>query len=59
MPTTTESGAPEQEIRYHTYVGNAIPWYVRLIWLLFWIFAIGYVVANFLPALQTELLTPP
>lgn len=50
---------PNQELRFHTYVSHVIPWYVRLIWLLFWIFAIGYVVAYFLPAIQQELLTPP
>ncbi len=59
MTMPTESGPPEQELRYHTYVSHVIPWYVRLIWVVFWIFAIGYVVVNFLPALQTELLTPP
>lgn len=57
--SSTSPRAPEQELRYHTYVSHVIPWYVRLIWLVFWIFAIGYVVAYFLPAIQTELLTPP
>ncbi len=57
--STRHTGAPEQELRYHTYVSHVIPWYVRLIWLVFWIFAIGYVVKSFLPAIQTELLTPP
>lgn len=58
-PSSAEAGAVEQELRYHTYVSHVIPWYVRLIWLVFWIFAIGYIIANFLPAIQTELLTPP
>lgn len=58
-PSAAEPPTPEQDLRYHTYVSHVIPWYVRLIWLLFWIFAIGYVVSYFLPALQTELLTPP
>lgn len=55
----TDTGGAEQEMRFHTYTSHVIPWYVRLIWLVFWIFAIGYAVANFLPAIQTELLTPP
>jgi hypothetical protein len=59
MSSTHESGTPEQESRFHTYAGNVIPWYVRLIWLAFWIFAIGYVISNFLPAIQSELLAPP
>jgi uncharacterized membrane protein YagU involved in acid resistance len=59
MSPTPESASAEQESRYHTYASHVIPWYVRVIWLFFWVFAIGYVVAYFLPAIQTELLTPP
>ena len=59
MTTNSEKGSPEQESRFHTYSSHVIPWYVRLIWLFFWIFAIGYVVLYFLPAFQTELLSPP
>jgi len=59
LASSTESGTPEQELRFHTYVSHTIPWYVRVGWLVFWIFAISYVVSNFLPAIQTELLTPP
>ena len=59
MTTNTESGTPEQELQYHTYVSHVIPWYLRLMWLVFWIFAIGYAIKNFLPAIQTELLSPP
>ncbi len=57
--TTTEHANAELEGQNHTYAGHAIPWYVRLIWLAFWVFAISYVVMYLLPALQTELLTPP
>jgi len=53
------SGTPENELQYHTYVSNTIPWYVRLIWVVFWVFAAAYVIQNFLPAIQTELITPP
>lgn len=56
---TRKAATPEQDLRYHTYVSHVIPWYVRLIWVVFWIFAIGYVVNYFLPAVQTELLTHP
>lgn len=59
MSSTPDPSTPEQESRFHTYASHVIPWYVRLIWVLFWIFAIGYVIKNFLPAIQTELLTPP
>jgi hypothetical protein len=47
------------ENRYHTYVGNRIPWYVRMIWLFFWVFAVVYVIKYLFPDLQTEILNPP
>lgn len=59
MIAESKEGAPQQELKFHTYVSHVIPWYVRLMWLVFWIFAIGYAVANFLPAIQRELISPP
>jgi hypothetical protein len=50
---------PEQENVFHHYTGNAIPWFVRGIWILFGIYAIAYVIVWLLPALQNELLSPP
>jgi len=47
------------EHRWHSYVGNRIPWYVRLIWLFYWTFAIYYTIAYLFPALQTEIVSPP
>ena len=47
------------EVRHLTYTSNAIPWFVRLMWVVFWIFAIGYAISFFLPAIQKELVTPP
>jgi hypothetical protein len=49
----------EDDSRYHNYVGHQIPWYVRLIWVVFWCFAAWYVIRLLLPALDTELLSPP
>lgn len=45
----------EAEGRFHNYVGNRIPWYVRLIWIGFWIFAVYYTVTYLFPSLQSEL----
>ena len=56
---TVENPTAEEEHRYHHYTGNRIPWYVRLIWILFWIFAIYYAMAYFLPTMQEELVSPP
>jgi hypothetical protein len=50
-----EENSAEQEARHHDYSGNRIPWYVRLIWLGFWVFAIAYTIRYLLPALQLEL----
>jgi len=47
--------SPEVENRYHNYTSSRIPWYVRLIWLGYWGFAIYYTVIYLFPAIQTEL----
>jgi hypothetical protein len=56
---TVEHTTVEEEQRHHTYHSHVIPWYVRLIWLLFWIFVVYYGVVYFLPAIQNDLLSPP
>lgn len=56
---SSDSSTAESESRHHRYVGNAIPWGVRLIWIGFWIFAIYYTLRYALPALQVELVSPP
>lgn len=57
--TTTDPTAAGAEHRFHHYAGNRIPWYVRLIWLLFWAFAVYYTVQYLFPALSIELTSPP
>ena len=54
-----ERTSTKDEQKFHNYTSNAIPWYVRLLWLLFWAFVIYYTVAYFLPAIQTEMVSPP
>ncbi|MEQ8765597.1 MAG: hypothetical protein RL885_16850 [Planctomycetota bacterium] len=49
----------ESEHRFHSYVGHRIPWYVRLIWLMFWIFAIYYTLVWAIPDIKENFLTPP
>lgn len=46
------------EGRFHTYVGNRIPWYVRLLWVCFWVFAVYYVITYLFPDLQTAIFNP-
>ena len=57
--TTPENTPAEIEHQHHNYVGNAIPWYVRAIWIGFWIFAVAYVIRFLFPALQVELFHKP
>lgn len=45
----------ESDDQYHHYRGNVIPWFVRLMWLGFWVFAITYTIRFLFPAIQTEL----
>ena len=54
-----ESTSASVEHRWHSYVGNRIPWYVRGIWLLFWVYAVYYTIAYLFPALQVEIVSPP
>ena len=56
---SVERANAREEHRFHNYVGNRIPWYVRLIWVGFWVFAIYYAITYFLPDLQTEIANPP
>lgn len=54
-----EHTSAEEEHRFHHYTGNAIPWYVRFIWILFWVFVIYYSIRYFLPMIQIEMQSPP
>ncbi len=51
--------AAELETRMHRYSATEIPWYIHATWVIFWIFVIYYVVTWLIPALQTEIVTPP
>jgi len=54
-----ENTPPDVEHQHHNYVGNAIPWYVRAIWIGFWIFAVTYTIRFLFPAMQLELFHRP
>jgi len=55
VPTTSA----EVEHRWHSYLGSRIPWYVRFIWLMYWVFAVYYTITFLFPALQIEIVSPP
>jgi hypothetical protein len=54
-----EERSAEAEHQEHRYVGSRIPWFVHLLWVLFWVFAVLYTFIYLFPALQKELLSPP
>jgi hypothetical protein len=57
---SSQKDAPvEVEHEFHHYTGNRIPWYVRLIWVGFWCFAVYYAVRYLFPAMQREILQRP
>jgi len=56
---TPDSHSPQAEHRHHAYVTNRIPWYVRVVWIFFWVFAVYYTVAYLFPSLRKELVIPP
>lgn len=49
----------ESEGRFHHYTGSHIPWYVHLLWILFWSFVAYYFVQYLIPTLQVEIQSPP
>lgn len=54
-----DTSSAEAEGRFHNYTGNRIPWYVRLVWVLFWTFAVYYTLQYLFPAMRIELTSPP
>jgi len=59
MAQAPEKTTAEEESTFHSYTGNAIPWFVRLMWIVFWCAAIAYTVVWLFPQIQSELLAPP
>lgn len=44
-----DEGSAQNEGQYHRYVTHHIPWYVRALWICFWVGAIWYVVKFAIP----------
>ncbi len=58
-PQRTQGDSAEKEHTFHHYKGNFIPGAIHLMWVTFWIIAIVYVLSWLVPAMQTELVSPP
>ena len=54
MDTPPDSSV-KSENQYHDYRTNKIPWFVRLLWVLFWIICAIYVARHLIPDLRVEL----
>ena len=39
----------EQDRQYHTYTTHRIPWYIRMMWIAYWIAAVWYVIKYAIP----------
>ena len=52
MSDQVEKTSAADDHAHHHYRSNVIPWYVRLIWIGFWIFAVYYTIAYLFPALR-------
>jgi hypothetical protein len=57
--STPEKDSPEVEHQNHSYIGHHVPWYIHVLWICFWIFAISYAIRFLLPVIQGELRSPP
>lgn len=58
-PSPPDESAAEVEHQFHHYTGNRIPWYVHLVWVLFWVFAVYYGLTYVFPLLRLEMLSRP
>jgi hypothetical protein len=58
-PPPAPPHSPEAEAVNHSYIGHVIPWYVRALWLGFWVLCIWYVLRWLIPALKLEMVSPP
>ncbi|HRX86099.1 MAG TPA: hypothetical protein P5572_13850 [Phycisphaerae bacterium] len=42
--------SPAEENKFHTYTTHRIPWFVRFIWICFWIGLVWYIVRWAIPS---------
>jgi hypothetical protein len=48
--TDLSGPSPEQEGQFHTYTTHRIPWFIRVIWIIFWIGLVWYLVTLAVPS---------
>ncbi len=42
----------EEDGQFHSYTTKRIPWYVRAMWIIFWIGAIWYIIRFLVPSVK-------
>ena len=47
--TEPSETTPQKDKEFHTYQTHRIPWYVRAMWILFWIGLIWYIIKFAIP----------
>jgi len=47
--------SPQQDAEFQTYSTHRIPWYVRVMWVAFWLGLIWYVIKFAIPSAKTFL----
>ena len=45
----SQPDTPLEYERYHSYDANPAPWWVSVLWLVFFVFAFSYLMVNLLP----------
>ncbi|MCC7291679.1 MAG: hypothetical protein IT449_06430 [Phycisphaerales bacterium] len=53
MSAQTDQASAADDRRYHSYTTHRIPWYVRLMWVVFWVALVWYLVKFAIPAAKT------
>lgn len=51
-PTTADLGLAEHEGQFHRYASNDIPWWVRAMWICYWIGALYYATRYLVPMVR-------
>lgn len=53
MNSETRPAVTHEDRQFHTYTTHRIPWYVRLMWIAYWIGLIWYIIAYAIPAARS------
>lgn len=55
MKSESRDLSAEKEKNFHTYETHKIPWYIRVMWIVFWILSFYYLIKYAIPAAESYL----